>query len=165
MNVAINGFGRIGRNFFRAALQNSSSSVNVTAVNDLADVKTLAHLLKYDSVYGKLGNVSVSENNNLLVNGKEIKVLGERDPANLPWADNNIDIVIESTGIFRTREDASKHIQAGAKKVIVTAPCDNVDAMIVLGVNDAALRPDDKIISMIRLYQWLHALQIALLQW
>lgn len=148
INVGINGFGRIGRLTYRALLQ--KPNVNVVAINDLTDAKTLAHLLKYDSVHGKFpGTVSI-EADYLIVNDHKIKVLAERDPANLPWAKLGVDVVIESTGIFRNREKMSKHIEAGAKKVILSVPADkaeDVDLTVVLGVNDELIRPDMKFIS------------------
>ena len=135
INVAINGFGRIGRLVFRHAFGNRS--FNIVAVNDLTDAKTLAHLLKYDSVHGKFpGKVKVGKDgSSFIVNGKKIKVFAEKDPANLPWKKLGVDVVIESTGKFRSREGASKHLQAGAKKVIISAPSPDPDIMIVMGVN------------------------------
>jgi glyceraldehyde 3-phosphate dehydrogenase len=135
IRVAINGFGRIGRNVLRSALQGDAEGLDFVAVNDLTDSKTLAHLLRYDSVHGAYpGEVSVSDSG-LVVDGDEIKVLSERDPANLPWGERGVDVVIESTGIFRDREGASKHLAAGARKVIISAPAKNEDVTIVLGVN------------------------------
>ncbi|PYZ95797.1 type I glyceraldehyde-3-phosphate dehydrogenase [Alteribacter lacisalsi] len=132
--IGINGFGRIGRNVFRAALNNDN--VEVVAVNDLTDADMLAHLLQYDSVHGKLdGNVEVS-GDNLVVNGKEIKVLAERDPAKLGWGDLGVEVVVESTGRFTKRADAAKHIEAGAKKVIISAPASEEDITVVMGVNE-----------------------------
>jgi glyceraldehyde 3-phosphate dehydrogenase len=139
VKVGINGFGRIGRNVFRAALNNPN--VEVVAVNDLTDANMLAHLLKYDTVHGKL-NVEVSVNgSNLVVNGREIIVKAERDPANLGWGDLGIDVVVESTGRFTNREDAAKHLEAGAKKVIISAPASNEDITIVMGVNEDQYDP------------------------
>jgi glyceraldehyde 3-phosphate dehydrogenase len=139
VKVGINGFGRIGRNVFRAALNNPN--VEVVAVNDLTDANMLAHLLKYDTVHGKL-NVEVSVNgSNLFVNGREIIVKAERDPANLGWGDLGIDVVVESTGRFTNREDAAKHLEAGAKKVIISAPASNEDITIVMGVNEDQYDP------------------------
>ena len=132
--VAINGFGRIGRNILRAAKKHGAS-LDFVAVNDITDNNTLAHLLRYDSVHGKYpGTVEVSANG-LLVDGDEIQVLSEKDPAKLPWKDLNVDIVFESTGRFTSRDDAAKHLQAGARKVIITAPAKNEDITIVMGVN------------------------------
>ncbi|WMJ16630.1 type I glyceraldehyde-3-phosphate dehydrogenase [Geobacillus proteiniphilus] len=139
VKVGINGFGRIGRNVFRAALKNPD--IEVVAVNDLTDANTLAHLLKYDSVHGRL-DAEVSVNgNNLVVNGKEIIVKAERDPANLAWGEVGVDIVVESTGRFTKREDAAKHLEAGAKKVIISAPAKNEDITIVMGVNQDKYDP------------------------
>ena len=135
IRVGINGFGRIGRNFLRAALQ-KGSGFDVVAVNDLADPEQLAHLLKYDSVAGRLAeDVSVSDGN-LLVGGRTIKVLAERDPGSLPWGDLGVDIVIESTGLFTKAADAEKHIAAGARKVLISAPAKDEDFTVVMGVND-----------------------------
>jgi glyceraldehyde 3-phosphate dehydrogenase len=134
VRVGINGFGRIGRNVFRAA-HASSADVEIVAVNDITDAGTLGHLLKYDSVFGKFpGTVEIGEGA-LIVNGNEVKVLAERDPANLPWGDLGVDVVIESTGFFTKRADAAKHLEGGAKKVIISAPATEPDATVVLGVN------------------------------
>jgi glyceraldehyde 3-phosphate dehydrogenase len=139
--VGINGFGRIGRQVFKAIGDFYSDTLEVVAANDIGDVKTMAHLLKYDSNYGKFdGTVEVTDDG-LLVDGKLLKILAERDPANLPWGDLGVDIVIESTGIFRDRDGASKHIQAGAKKVIISAPAKGEDLTMVLGVNDDKYDP------------------------
>jgi glyceraldehyde 3-phosphate dehydrogenase len=139
VKIGINGFGRIGRNVFRAALKNPN--VEVVAVNDLTDASTLAHLLKYDSVHGTL-DAEVSVNgNNIVVNGKEIVVKAERDPAQLAWNELGVDIVVESTGRFTKREDAAKHLEAGAKKVIISAPAKNEDITIVMGVNQDKYDP------------------------
>ncbi|BAH46216.1 type I glyceraldehyde-3-phosphate dehydrogenase [Brevibacillus sp. HB1.2] len=139
VKVGINGFGRIGRNVFRAALNNPN--VEIVAVNDLTDAHTLAHLLKYDTVHGVL-NVSVeASENTLIVDGKEIKVLAERDPAQLKWADYGVEIVVESTGRFTKREDAAKHLEGGAKKVIISAPATNEDITVVIGVNEDKYDP------------------------
>jgi len=135
IRVGINGFGRIGRNFLRAALQNGSG-FDVVAVNDLGDPKQLAHLLKYDSVAGRLSQPVSVDDGNLVVGEKTIKVLAERDPANLPWGELGVDIVIESTGFFTSAEDAKKHIAAGARKVLISAPAKGEDITIVMGVND-----------------------------
>ena len=134
--VGINGFGRIGRQVFKAIQDYYPDTLEVVAVNDIGDVATMAHLLKYDSNYGKFdGSVEVVEGG-LKVDGKLVKVLAERDPVNLPWGNLGVDIVVESTGIFRTGESAGKHIQAGAKKVIISAPAKGEDLTMVLGVND-----------------------------
>ena len=137
VKVGINGFGRIGRNAFRAALANPGLGIDIVAVNDLTDPETLAHLLKYDSVHGNLSDEISATDDGLRVNGKDIKVLSERDPADLPWSDQGVEVVIESTGFFTVREDAAKHITAGgAKKVVISAPAKGEDITIVLGVND-----------------------------
>jgi len=133
--VGINGFGRIGRNFYRAALERSAD-FEIVAFNDLGDVPTMAHLLRHDSVSGPFhGEVQV-ESGSLIVNGKELKGLAERDPASLPWGDLGVDVVIESTGFFTDRASAQKHLDAGAKKVIISAPATDPDITLVLGVND-----------------------------
>jgi len=140
IKVGINGFGRIGRNFFRAARQ-QGLDWDLVAVNDITDAKTLAHLLKYDSVLGTFpGEVSVT-GNSIVVDGDELRVLAEKDPANLPWKELGARIVIESTGLFTNREDADKHIAAGAEKVIISAPAKGEDITIVLGVNDDRYDP------------------------
>ena len=137
VKVGINGFGRIGRNAFRAALANPGLGIDIVAVNDLTDPETLAHLLKYDSVHGNLPDEISATDDGLRVNGKDIKVLSERDPADLPWSDQGVEVVIESTGFFTGREDAEKHItMGGAKKVVISAPAKGEDITIVLGVND-----------------------------
>ncbi len=133
INVGINGFGRIGRNFFRASLTNPD--INIVAINDLTDNATLAHLLKYDSILGRLGLEVTHTADTLTVGGKTIKVFAERDPSALPWAAVGADVVIESTGHFTKASDASKHIGAGAKKVIISAPASDEDITIVMGVN------------------------------
>jgi glyceraldehyde 3-phosphate dehydrogenase (phosphorylating) len=138
IRAAINGFGRIGRNVLRSAKQSGQTEIDFVAVNDLTDSGTLAHLLRYDSVHGRYpGTVEVSDGG-LVVDGDEIRVLSERDPAALPWADLGIDVVIESTGHFRDHAGASKHITSGAKKVIISAPGKGEDITIVLGVNQDA---------------------------
>jgi glyceraldehyde 3-phosphate dehydrogenase len=139
--IGINGFGRIGRNYLRAALA-QNSDLEIVAVNDLSDPAGLAHLLKYDSVTGRLGAAVSVEGDSIIVNGKAIKVLAERDPAALPWAELGVDIVIESTGIFTDAEKAKKHIEAGAKKVIISAPATNEDATFVIGVNEHLYDPE-----------------------
>ena len=139
IQVGINGFGRIGRNLFRAAL--NEPEINFVAVNDLTDPKTLAHLLKYDSIHGRFEGTVEAGDGEIIVNGKAIKVLSERDPANLPWGKLGVDIAVESTGIFTKRADAEKHINAGAKKVIISAPATDEDITIVLGVNDDKYEP------------------------
>ncbi|ASN04766.1 type I glyceraldehyde-3-phosphate dehydrogenase [Virgibacillus necropolis] len=134
VKVGINGFGRIGRNVFRQALKNDD--VEVVAVNDLTDAEMLAHLLKYDSVHGQLEQEVSVKGSSIVVGDKEIKVLTERDPANLGWGDLGVEVVIESTGRFTNREDAKKHIDAGAKKVIISAPAKEEDLTMVMGVNE-----------------------------
>jgi glyceraldehyde 3-phosphate dehydrogenase len=132
--IGINGFGRIGRNFFRA-LRAKGADLEVVAMNDLGDAETMAHLLKYDSVFGRFdGEVKVTDGG-FSIDGKDIKLLSERDPANLPWGDLGVDIVIESTGFFTKRADAAKHAEGGAKKVIISAPAKDEDITIVMGVN------------------------------
>nr|WP_231706210.1 type I glyceraldehyde-3-phosphate dehydrogenase [Arthrobacter sp. zg-Y40] len=138
--VGINGFGRIGRNYFRAALE-QNADLDIVAVNDLTSPETLAHLLKYDSVTGRLGADLEVREGNIVVGGKTIKVLAERDPSNLPWKDLGVDIVIESTGFFTKAEDAKKHLDAGAKKVLISAPGKGSDITIVMGVNDGDYNP------------------------
>jgi glyceraldehyde 3-phosphate dehydrogenase len=147
MKVAINGFGRIGRNFFRSAKKNGAD-FDMVAVNDLTDAKTLAHLLKYDSVHGVFpGSVEVVDGD-LVVDGDRFAVYAERDPENLPWGDLGVDVVIESTGIFTSKEAASKHLTAGAKFVVVSAPSGDADISVVLGVNDDQLDPSvHKVVS------------------
>jgi len=134
VKIGINGFGRIGRNVFRAALKNDN--VEVVAINDLTDANMLAHLLKYDSVHGKLDAEVVVDGSNLVVNGKTIEISAERDPAQLSWGKQGVEIVVESTGFFTKRADAAKHLEAGAKKVIISAPASEEDITIVMGVNE-----------------------------
>lgn len=134
VRVGINGFGRIGRNFFRAVIT-SGAEIEIVGINDLTDNATLAHLLKYDSILGRLGLPVTYTDDSITVGGKTIKVFAERDPANLPWAAVKADIVVESTGFFTKAADASKHIAAGAKKVIISAPATDEDITIVMGVN------------------------------
>ncbi len=133
--VAINGFGRIGRNFFRSSID--QDYFEVIAINDITSAKTLAHLLKYDSVFGKFEKEVRVNEGSIVVNGREIRIFSERDPENLPWKNLGIDLVVESTGLFRKREGAEKHIKAGAKKVIISAPATDPDITIVMGVNDS----------------------------
>lgn len=144
MNIAINGFGRIGRAVFKIALENG---LNVVAVNDLSSVENLAYLLKYDSIYGRYKGKVEAKKDCLVVNNKAVKVFSEKEPERLPWAKLKADFVVESTGIFRDREGASKHLKAGAKKVIITAPAKQPDITIVPGVNHKKLRKEHKIIS------------------
>ena len=141
IRVGINGFGRIGRNVLRAAKQAGGSDIDFVAVNDLTDTKTLAHLLKYDSVHGIYPGSVEARGESLVVDGDEVRVFAEKDPAALPWGDLGVDIVIESTGRFTKREDAAKHLDGGAKKVIISAPAKNEDITIVLGVNEERYDP------------------------
>lgn len=143
IRVAINGFGRIGRNVLRAAKQGGVSDIDFVAVNDLTDTGTLAHLLKYDSVHGIYPGTVEAREKALLVDGDEIKVFTEKDPAALPWKDLGVDIVIESTGRFTNREDAAKHLTAGARKVIISAPGKKEDITVVLGVNESSYDPQN----------------------
>jgi glyceraldehyde 3-phosphate dehydrogenase len=139
--VGINGFGRIGRNFYRA-LTASGADIELVAANDLGDVATMAHLLKYDSILGRFPAEIVLSDDGISVGGKNIKILAERDPANLPWGDLGVDVVIESTGFFTKAADARKHVDVGgAKKVIISAPASDEDVTIVMGVNDGAYDP------------------------
>ncbi|MEN9947773.1 MAG: hypothetical protein RL106_596 [Bacteroidota bacterium] len=143
--IAINGFGRIGRMCFRSLIE--KENVEVVAINDLTDVKTLAHLLKYDSVHGRVKADVAADGNFLVVNGKKIEVLAMKDPSQLPWASMGIDIVIESTGIFTDKDGAEKHIAAGAKKVVISAPATGGVKTIVLGVNDNQIVETDLVLS------------------
>jgi glyceraldehyde 3-phosphate dehydrogenase len=135
IRVGVNGFGRIGRVFFRTALE-ATGDIEVIGVNDLADAKTLAHLLKHDSVHGNLKAEVTAKDSSIFVNGREVKVLAIKDPGSLPWKDLGVDVVVESTGLFVDTATASKHISAGAKKVIITAPAKDPDVTVVLGVNE-----------------------------
>jgi glyceraldehyde 3-phosphate dehydrogenase len=146
MKVAINGFGRIGRNVFKVAFERDG--VDVVAINDITDTLTLAHLLKYDSVFGPYAKSIDHDDGSIVVDGKAIRACSERNPKNLPWKELGVDLAIESTGIFRSREQVAWHLEAGARKVILTVPAkDRVDNTIVLGVNDADLGKDDLIVS------------------
>jgi glyceraldehyde 3-phosphate dehydrogenase (phosphorylating) len=139
--VGINGFGRIGRNFFRAFLERGGE-FEVVAINDLGDAKTMAHLLEYDSNYGRLDGGAQATNGKISAGGYELEVLSEREPAKLPWSDLGIDIAVESTGFFTKRDGAQQHLAAGAKKVVISAPATDPDVTVVLGVNDDAYDPD-----------------------
>jgi len=139
VRVGVNGFGRIGRVFFRAAL--TTKDIEVVAVNDLADAKTLGHLLKHDSVHGALGAEVSAKGDTILVDGRKVRVCSVKDPAALPWGELGVDIVVESTGIFRDKATSSKHLQAGAKKVVITAPAKDPDITVVLGVNEGKYDP------------------------
>lgn len=145
IKVAINGFGRIGRITFRALLK--KDNVEVVAINDLTDPATLAHLFKYDSVHGRFDGEVKADGNQLVVNGKAITVYSEKEPSNLPWGDLGVDTVLESTGIFRDRDGAGKHLTAGAKKVIISAPAKGDITTVVLGVNEEVLEKGDNILS------------------
>ena len=145
MKVAINGFGRIGRLAFKQMIERNN--LEIVAINDLTNIDTLCHLLKYDSVHGKFNKEVKIDQNSLIINGKEVKVFAERDPEKLPWGKLNIDVVVESTGIFRSEEGAGKHLKAGAKKVIISAPAQGDIKTIVLGVNEHELSSEDKIVS------------------
>ncbi len=133
--VAINGFGRIGRNILRAVAASDDSGIEIVAVNDLTDTETLAHLLRHDSVHGHFDGTVETSGESLMVNGTEVRVTSEKDPGALPWKDQEVDVVIEATGRFTKREDAAKHLDAGARKVIISAPAKNEDVTLVLGVN------------------------------
>ncbi len=147
MKVGINGFGRIGRNFFRA-IEVSGADIQIVGINDLTDTKTLAHLLKYDSILGRFNGTVVAEDGAIVVNGVRIPIFAQRDPASLPWGDIGAEIVVESTGFFTDAESARKHITAGAKKVIISAPAKGEDITIVMGVNEDKYNPaTDDIIS------------------
>jgi glyceraldehyde-3-phosphate dehydrogenase (NAD(P)) len=136
IRVAINGFGRIGRNFMRCWVGRENSNIDLVAINDTSDPRTNAHLLKYDTMLGKLHGVDISaDDNSITVNGKTVKCVSDRNPENLPWKEWGIDLIIESTGVFISKEGATKHINAGAKKVLITAPGKNEDGTFVMGVN------------------------------
>jgi glyceraldehyde 3-phosphate dehydrogenase len=141
IKVAINGFGRIGRNVLRAAKTTGAKEIDFVAVNDLTDTTTLAHLLKYDSVHGRFAGTVEARGDALVVDGDEIRVLAQKDPAALPWKDLGVDIVLESTGIFTDRDKAAKHLEAGAKKVVISAPAKKEDITIVYGVNHTKYDP------------------------
>ncbi len=146
IKVGINGFGRIGRNVFRVIAEREG--IDVLAINDLTDARTLSILLKYDSVHGRFNGEVGTKDNALVVKGKEVRLTKERDPASLPWKELGVEVVIESTGIFTTKADCEKHLEAGAKKVILSAPAkDQLDATIVMGINDNDLKPEHKIVS------------------
>lgn len=145
--VAINGFGRIGRVVLREILKRQSQNFEVVAINDITNPETLAHLFKYDSVHGIFQGEVKHESDAIVIDGKRYKVLSERDPANLPWAELGVDIVIEATGLFRTREKAELHLKAGAKKVIITAPAKGEDITAVIGCNEKELTPEHTIVS------------------
>jgi len=141
IKVGINGFGRIGRLLYRAAIERNAK-IDFVAINDLADAQTNAHLLKYDSVHGRFPGTVEAQSDKLVVNGKPLKVLSQRDPATLPWKDLGVYMAVESTGLFTDRESASKHLQAGAKKVLISAPAKNPDVTVVIGVNEKNYDPE-----------------------
>ena len=148
IKLGINGFGRIGRLVFRAILERDDLDYDIVAVNDLTDAATLAHLFKYDSIHGVYPGEVRAEGDELVIDGDRFKVFSERDPSALPWGDLGTDVVVESTGVFRTREKAALHLQGGAKKVVISAPASGeVDATVVLGVNDGILTGDEEIVS------------------
>lgn len=141
MRIGINGFGRIGRNFYRAAKQ-QSADLEIVAVNDLGSVELMAHLLAHDSVHGNLGSEVLIDGSAIVIGGERLEVLAERDPAALPWGDMGVDVVVESTGIFTKRTTAAAHLDAGARKVVISAPASDVDATFVVGVNDSDYDPN-----------------------
>jgi glyceraldehyde 3-phosphate dehydrogenase (phosphorylating) len=146
VKVGINGFGRIGRNVFK--IIEKRDDMEVVSINDLTDAKTLAHLLKYDSVHGKFDGTVEPKENSIMVNGREVQITSVKDPAELGWGELGVSVVVEATGVFRTKAQIEKHLAAGAKKVILTVPAkDEIDNMIVLGVNSEALKDSDKIVS------------------
>jgi glyceraldehyde 3-phosphate dehydrogenase len=145
LSIGINGFGRIGRLVFRAAV--AQGGIEVKAINDLTDAETLAHLLKYDSTHGRFDGEVEADDDNLIVNGQRIRIIAERDPAKLPWGELGADLVLESTGIFSERAQAEAHIQAGAKKVVISQPAKGEDLTVVLGVNDDQIEPNHTILS------------------
>ena len=147
INVGINGYGRIGRNILRALYESGRTDIKITAINDLGDVNTNAHLTKYDTTHGRFSGDVGAEGDYLVVNGDNIRVFSERNPADIPWGQANVDVVLECTGFFTTGEKAQAHIQGGAKKVIISAPAKNVDATIVYGVNHQTLTSKHDIIS------------------
>ena len=147
INVAINGFGRIGRLVLRGIIESGRKDINVVAINDLGTVDANAHMLQYDSIHGPLNAKVRATKSGLNIGGRGIKVLAERDPANLPWEKMGVDVALECTGLFTNRDDAAKHIDAGAKRVLVSAPAGNADLTVVYGVNDKKLRKSHKVVS------------------
>ena len=147
IRVAINGFGRIGRNFMRCWLLRENSNLQVVAINDTSDPKTNAHLLQYDSMLGKLDADISNDDNSIIANGNVVKCTSDRNPANLPWGAWDIDMVVESTGVFVTKDGAGKHLEAGAKKVLITAPGKGGVGMYVVGVNHETYDPNEAILS------------------
>lgn len=148
INIAINGYGRIGKNILRALYESDhQSDIKIVAINDLGDIASLAHITKYDSTHGRFSESVAVDGDHLVINGDRIHVLSERDPAKLPWKELNVDVVHEATGFFTSKEKATLHIQAGAKKVLISAPGQNVDVTVVYGVNHQDIKPSDTIIS------------------
>src|SRR3990167_2738627 len=148
IRVAINGYGRIGRNILRAHYETKKyPDIQIVAINDLGDVNTNAHLTRYDTTHGKFPGTVEVRGNNMIINGDEIRVVAERDPKKLPWKEMKIDLVLECTGFFTSKEKASAHLEAGAKKVLISAPATGVDATIVYGVNHHTLKATDTVIS------------------
>ncbi len=148
IRIAINGYGRIGRNILRAHYESKKHpEIQIVAINDLGDVNTNAHLTRFDTTHGKFPGEVVVSGNDMIINGDKIRVVAERDPKNLPWKEMNIDLVLECTGFFTSKEKASAHIAAGAKKVLISAPATGVDATVVYGVNHHVLKPTDTVIS------------------
>ena len=148
IKVAINGYGRIGRNILRALYESGrTGEIRIVAINDLGDAETNAHLTRYDTAHGKFPFAVEVEGGDLVIDGDRIRVLAERDPSKLPWADLGVDVVHESTGLFTSKEKASAHLAAGARKVIISAPGQNVDNTIVYGVNHQGLKASDQVIS------------------
>jgi len=145
--IAINGFGRIGRNFFRALWEKYPNDIEVVSINDLFEPKYLAYVLRYDTVFGRFKGTVEAREKSLVIDGKEIPITAERDPTNLPHANNNIDVAVECTGFFTAREGAAKHLEAGAKRVLISAPATNPDITVVMGCNDDKITDDHKIIS------------------
>ncbi len=144
IRIGINGFGRIGRLVYRAAMK--SANLDIVGINDICDAPTLAHLLKYDSIHGRLSSSVSADGNDLLVNGKKVRVMAERDPARLPWKELGVDVVLESTGLFTEREKAAAHLTAGAKRVLISAPAKKADGTFVIGVNDQGFDPRKHIV-------------------
>jgi len=148
VNIGINGFGRIGRQVFRILQQKGMEDLSVAGVNDLTDAPTLAHLLKYDSVHGRFKGKVETKEGAFIVNGREVRVLSEKDPALLPWRDLGVQIVLESSGVFRKKEQLQKHVDAGAKKVLLTVPAKgDIDATVTMGVNEKTMKPEHRFIS------------------
>src|SRR5437660_2053646 len=147
VRVAINGFGRIGRNVLRAIAESGRKDIEVVGINDLGPVETNAHLLRYDSVHGRFAGEVTTGENWIDAGRDKIRVTAERDPAKLPWKELGVDVALECTGIFTKRETAAKHLEAGAKRVIISAPADGADMTVVMGVNQEEVKPEHKVIS------------------